>query len=304
MENPSPQSEEDPLKKSQNEVKTSVNSLDSAKRVTKSGKPTVAAEPTSSSFRKNAEPKSGRESRSRLTKPTVSASLRTSNSVPVVRRNSIGGLPEESSDSSVKQTTVRKKSIVSPSERTRRSLPELRRSSLPSTVTKPTTTRTSVSETRKSLPVSPMARSLTKLTGPDVLKKDGVKKSSVKPSLSISSSSLRVSSMSLDSSGGSVSKKAVSKVSSSSSHSPLVSSGLRTRSLSSSIDRSSNLSGRRRAGTPESRDCRFIILPQVETKAGDDMVNTELVYLLNYTIIPYKFNSSLAFLELVFSKNV
>ncbi|KAK3188669.1 hypothetical protein Dsin_028230 [Dipteronia sinensis] len=283
MEDPVVELNGDPVKKSQNpEKKSSASSVENVKKVTKSGKPSAAATsrvsaPTSSSIRKKIDPKSGSESSSSLTRPTVSASLKTSNSVPVIRRNSTGGLPEKSSSTStVKRTTtvsstVGKKATPSPSEPLRRSLPELRRSSLPSVVTKPTSTRASVSETRKSVPVSPLSRSLNKSTGSDVSKQDTVKKASIKPALSVSSSSRRVSSTSLDSSTSSVNKKTISKVSSPSARSPSISSGLRTGSLSSSLDRSSNLSGRRRTGTPESRDSRFIVLPQVEIKAGDDL---------------------------------
>jgi hypothetical protein len=48
---------------------------------------------------------------------------------------------------------------------------------------------------------------------------------------------------------------------------------LRAGSLSTSRDRSFNLTGRRRAGAPESHDSHFIALPLVETKAGDDVVS-------------------------------
>ncbi|KAJ0081731.1 hypothetical protein Patl1_11266 [Pistacia atlantica] len=280
MEGPLVQPGEDPLKKLPSEEKqSSVSSVESVKKVPKLGKPSGAvtsrvAAPTSSSSRKKTDLKSGSEPGSRLTKPTVSASLKTSNAVPVVRRNSTGGVPEKSLTSTAKQTsvgsTVGKKTTSSPSESVRRSLPELRRSSLPSDVTKPTSSRVSSSEARKSVPVSPVGRSLSKSTESEA-KQGTVKKASIKPALSVSSSSRRVSSASVDSSSSSVSRKKISKVSSPSARSPSISSGLRTGSLSSSLDRSSNLSGRRRAGTPESKDSRFIVLPQVEIKAGDDV---------------------------------
>ncbi|KAK9267176.1 hypothetical protein L1049_009596 [Liquidambar formosana] len=120
--------------------------------------------------------------------------------------------------------------------------------------------------------MSPGARSLRSSTGSDVIKNEIAKKPSIKPALSVSSSSSRrVTSSSLDSSGSSTVRKAVSKVSSSSARSPSVTSGSRLGSLSSSLDRSSSLSGRKKAATPESRDSRFIVLPQVEIKAGDDV---------------------------------
>ncbi|KAH0932660.1 hypothetical protein HID58_009777 [Brassica napus] len=64
----------------------------------------------------------------------------------------------------------------------------------------------------------------------------------------------------------------ISKASSpSAGSSPSVSSGMRSKSLSTPLDRSSNVSGRKKTATPESRDSRLIILPKVEVKAGDDM---------------------------------
>ncbi|KAH9747829.1 187-kDa microtubule-associated protein AIR9 [Citrus sinensis] len=275
MENPIVQTDEDPVEK-----QSPVSSVESAKKITKVGKPGVAATlkvsvAPSSSIKKKTDPKSGSARSSNLTKPTVSASLKTTNSVPVTRRKSTGGLPEKSPASTTKQTitadsAVGKKTNTVLSEPVRRSLPEIRRSSLPSVVTKPTSTRASVSQTRKSVPISPVGRSLSKSTGSDA-KTETLKKASTKPALSVASSSRRVSSMSLDSSGSNVSRKTISKVSSPSVRSPSVSSGLRNGSLSSSLDRSSNLSGQRRAGTPQSKDSRFIVLPQVEIKAGDDV---------------------------------
>lgn len=269
------QTDEDPVEK-----QSPVSSVESAKKVTKVGKPSVAAMSkvsvaTSSSISKKTDPKAGSARSSNLTKPTVSASLKTTNSVPLTRRKSTGGLPEKSSASTTKQTTtagsaVGKKTSTLLSQPVRRSLPDIRRSSLPSFVTKPTSTRASVSETRKSVPVSPVGRSLSKSTGSDA-KIESLKKASTRPVLLVTPSSRRVSSMSLDSGGSIASRKTISKVSSPSFRSPSVSSGLRNGSLSSSLDRNSNLSGRRRAGTPESKDSRFIVLPQVEIKAGDDV---------------------------------
>ncbi|KAJ4702992.1 microtubule-associated AIR9-like protein [Melia azedarach] len=281
MEDPLVQSDKGTVEKPLNVEKQSpASSIEGAKRATKVGKPSVG--PTSkvsvatvSSIKRKIDPKNGSVPSSNLTKPTLSASLKASNSVPVTRRKSTGGLPEKSSASTTNQTprvgsTAGKKTTPTPPEPVRRSLPELRRSSLPSVVTRPTSTRASVSEPRKSVPVSPVGQSFSRSTGSDA-RTETVKKASTKPALSASSSSRRVSSVSLDSSGGSLSRKTISKVSSPSTRSPSVSSGVRNGSLSSSLDRTSNLSGRRRAGTPESRDSRLIGLPQVEIKAGDDV---------------------------------
>lgn len=286
MEEPLVQSGEDPVGKSQiPEKQTSDGPPESSKRVAKTAKPSVSStskvSATTGVVKKRMEPKRGSDSIPSLMKPTVSASLKSSNTVPVIRRNSTGGVPEKPSVSASVSATRRqnnagsvaeKKTTTSVSEPVRRSVPELRRSSLPSVVSKGST-RASVSETRKSIPVSPVGRSLNTSTGSHVTKQETVRKSSVKPALSASSSSSsrRVISTSLDSSGSSGIRKTVSKISSLSARSPTVSSGLRAGSLSSSLDRSSSLSGRRKVATPESRDSRFIVLPQVEIKAGDDV---------------------------------
>lgn len=274
---------EDPVEKSQiAEKQTPAGSSESTKRVAKTAKPSVAASSKVSaatgSARKRLDSKTGQESTSTVMKPTVSASLKTSNTVPVARRNSTGGLPEKR-QSNAGLVAGKKTATPSGSEPVRRSLPEHRRSSLPPVVAK-ASTRTSFSDaTRKSVPVSPVGRSLKTSTGSDITKQESVRKSSVRPASSVSSSSSsfsrRITSTSLDSSGSSGIRKTVSKLSSPSARSPSVSSGLRAGSLSSSLDRSSSLSGRRKAGTPESRDSRFIVLPQVEIiKAGDDVVST------------------------------
>ncbi|XP_059596141.1 187-kDa microtubule-associated protein AIR9 isoform X2 [Vitis vinifera] len=280
MEDPVVQSGEGPPEKPQvSEQKPSVSSSESAKRVSRTVKPSVAAAskvlvPTGS-IRKKMESKINSDSSSGVVKSTVtgSGSARSSNSVPL-RRNSTGGLPEKSSVSVTKRpsnvsSVASKKTTTLASDPLRRSLPEIRRSSLPSVVTK-TSPRVGVSETRKSGPVSPLTRSLRTSTESDVRKQETVKRSSVKSASSISSSSKRVTS-SLDSSGSSTFRKVSSKLSSPSARSPAISSGSKVGSLSSSMDRSSSFSGRRKAATPESRDSRFIVLPQVEIKAGDDV---------------------------------
>ena len=65
-------------------------------------------------------------------------------------------------------------------------------------------------------------------------------------------------------------RKAVGKISSPTVRTPTT--GSKGGSFSTSFDKSSNLSSRKKAGTPESRDSRLIMLPQVENKAGDDVV--------------------------------
>ncbi|KAM1363727.1 hypothetical protein ACFX15_028073 [Malus domestica] len=73
-------------------------------------------------------------------------------------------------------------------------------------------------------------------------------------------------------------RKSASKLSSSSARTPTVTSGLKTGSLSSSLDRSSSLSGRKKTTTHESWDSRFIVLQQVEIKASDDLLSQLRVF--------------------------
>ncbi|KAH7544588.1 hypothetical protein FEM48_Zijuj01G0001700 [Ziziphus jujuba var. spinosa] len=268
------------------EKQASASSVEGEKKVMKTVKRpgvtvSVASKASAStgSVRKRVEPKSPVvDSSSSVNKSSIAAGAsRNSNSVSLVRRNSTGGVPEKPSAVSATRrqnnaTTMAIAAGKKTTEPARRSLPELRRSSLPSAVAKPSN-RPTASETRRSTAVLPGDRSLRTSTSSDVTKQDTVKRPSVRPSLSVSSSSSRrVASSSLDTSGGSTGvRKTVSKVSSPSLRSPSVSSGLRAGSLSSSLDRSSSLSGRRKVATPESRDSRFIVLPQVDIKAADDV---------------------------------
>ncbi|KAI8026229.1 187-kDa microtubule-associated protein AIR9 [Camellia lanceoleosa] len=85
------------------------------------------------------------------------------------------------------------------------------------------------------------------------------------------SSSKRVPSISLDSTASSTTRQVVSKTTSLSPRTPSVTNGSKGRSSTSPVDRSSGLSGPRTVGAPESRDSRFVMLPQVEIKAGYDV---------------------------------
>ncbi|XP_024632568.1 187-kDa microtubule-associated protein AIR9 isoform X1 [Medicago truncatula] len=177
----------------------------------------------------------------------------SASSVP--RRNSTGGLPQTqrsslSSDGRIKPATktVRDKTVTEP---VRKSLPEIRRSSI------------SALHAGKPVAATPVGSSLrtSAVSGSEV-----VKKPLSKPALSRD----RVGSSTVD---GSV-RKTVGKVSSQSlsARSPTVSGGLRAGSVSSSSDRSSGLSGRRKVTTtPDSRNSRLIVLPQIEVKASDDL---------------------------------
>lgn len=240
------------------------------KSVTKTAKPITLdnarfAKPTVSS-RKRMDPKSGGDSISGSSKSTGTVS----------RRNSTGGvLPKRAVLSKDAGTSVSMKiATPSPADRLRNSLPETRRRiSLPSGSGKSAAT---ISDTKKLSMESPAGRHVRAPITFQGTKQDGLKRSTVKPALSVSSSSSRrLASISLDDVGSSGSRKSVAKVSSPSSRSPYVSSGQRS-SLSSSLDRTSNLSVRRKARTPDSKDSKIMMLPQVEIKASDDVVSVML----------------------------
>lgn len=198
----------------------------------------------------------------------------------VPRRNSTGGLAQRSllSSDGRNKTAVNAKTVSSNSNSNsnssvtvsvRRSLPEIRRSSI------------SALHAGKPVAGSLVGSGLrtSAVFGSSSSKTEAVKRPLNKPALSVSASSSsrrdRVGSSTVDGSGGSTGgsvRKTVAKVSSPSARSLSLSSGLRAGlSLSSSSDRSSGLSGRRKVATPDSRNSRFIVLPQIEVKASDDL---------------------------------
>lgn len=215
--------------------------------------------------------------KSSLTKSTVSSTSRISGTTPVTRRSSTGGLPDKQpitvtkrASGSVASGTAKKTNSLA-TDPMRRSLPEMRKSTLPSTSTR-TTTRSSISEIRRSVPVSPLAKTPRVSVSSDASKQESVKRTSAKLSSPSLSSARRSASTSLESIASSVStRKFSTKLSSPAAQSPSVSTGSKAGSLSKSLDRSSNSSSRKKGGTPEGRDSRLIMLPQVEIKAGDDV---------------------------------
>lgn len=288
MEVTSEQSGEDTSEKPQNPEKVAyVNSLsEGVKKVAETGKPRAAVglkgSTAATPLRKRVESRSVSDSTLGAKKSGLTCSSGGStSSVSGIRGNRTGGLPEKPLTSEGRRnsisSTIRKKSSSSTgTEPVRRSLPELRRSSISSSLNKPST-RAGILETRKSLPASPVGRSLRTSIASDVSELDTAKKPLVRPASSVSSSSRKAPSSSLDSSSSTSARRTVSKLSSPSARSQSVSSTLRSGSLSSSQDRSSTLSGRRKGSTPESRDSRFIVLPQVEIKASDDVVSIILL---------------------------
>ncbi|KAL0363622.1 UNVERIFIED_CONTAM: microtubule-associated protein AIR9 [Sesamum calycinum] len=261
-------------------------SVEGVKKAGKVLKPNATTTPkstgTGGASKRKIEAKTGgdsssNEARPTLTKPTMSSASRTSGSVPATRRSSTGGLPEKQPIMITKRQSTDvglaagKRTSSLASDPLRKSLPEIRRTSA-SSIAKPAI-RQSVPETRKSVPISPVAKTPRTPTSSDSSKQDSSKKTSLRSSQLSVSSVKKISSPSLDSTGSSGSiRKSITKVNSLSARSPTVSSGSKSGSVSTSLDRSSTLPGRKKVGTPESRDSRLIMLPQVEAKAGDDVV--------------------------------
>lgn len=180
----------------------------------------------------------------------------------VARRTSTGGIPDKlSTPSAVKRPSVGSSGLPirsRPLEKDlgRHSLPETRRSTVPSVASK-STLNVNSSVARKPSLISSTARNVGAVSRSSISKQGVPAKS--QPALSGSASNRATSSSSsLESSGG-------SKVRTSSS----VSSGLKVRPTSSLPGKSSTLANQKRV---DSKDSRFIVLPQVETKVGDDVV--------------------------------
>ncbi|XP_047261960.1 187-kDa microtubule-associated protein AIR9 isoform X3 [Capsicum annuum] len=215
--------------------------------------------------------------KSSLTKSTVSSTSRFSGTTPATRRSSTSGLPDKQprtitkrASGSVGLGTAKKTSSLA-TDPMRQSLPEMRKSTLPSTNTR-TTTRSSISEIRRSVPISPLAKTPRASVSSDASKQESVKKTSAKLSSASLSSTRKSASTSLESTASSDStRKLTTKLFSPAARSPSVSTGSKAGSSSKSLDRSISSSSRKKGGTPESRDSRLIMLPQVEIKAGDDV---------------------------------
>nr|XP_010905429.1 187-kDa microtubule-associated protein AIR9 isoform X2 [Elaeis guineensis] len=207
---------------------------------------------------------SSSRSNSSFMKPTIS-----SNAASLHRRNSTGVVAEKHPASAPKQqenggAIDGKKVSPSISDPGKGSNIESRHSSLPSVSSKAPS-----SVTRSVIKKSPTLSHMSS-TRSDSSKAHSTLKPYVRPSPSVSSSK-RVPSTSVDSSNGRGSlRRVASNVSSPLAFSPSVSSSSKLRSLSSSVDRGSSISGRRKAKTPESCDTRLIMLPQIDVKAGDE----------------------------------
>lgn len=189
---------------------------------------------------------------SRISRPTISSSISMSK-----RRNSTGEVLEKQIGVTQKRLggmgSLSGKKTTSTTEPIKNNSGGRRASLLPSTNLKsPVPVMKNTSFNSQSSPKQTNSRL------------DSVRKSSSKSSKDSSLS---------NSNGRNSFRKTISNVSSPSSISSSVASSPKLGSLSSSINKSSRLVGRRKVSTQESHDSRLIMLPQIEFKAGDDLVS-------------------------------
>uniref|UniRef100_A0A1D1Z6I6 Protein phosphatase 1 regulatory subunit pprA n=1 Tax=Anthurium amnicola TaxID=1678845 RepID=A0A1D1Z6I6_9ARAE len=237
-----------------------VASAESVKKPSKTAK-TGVARPTLSSVRKSTEASEVSSNRHRT---VTSKSAAVGPDAPLLkRRNSTGGLPEKRPVAGPKRldgvgSFAGRKASPSASEPIKRSTAVSRQASLSSSSTK-----ISSPEVRKA-PI-PASRSSPK---PENSKTDSARKTSVKPSIPFSALKKAPTSPSTSSNGRSGLRKVASgsNASSPSTRSPSVTSG----SKLGSVDKGS-LSRSRKSSAHENSDSRFIMLPQVEIKTGDDL---------------------------------
>ncbi|XP_042465469.1 187-kDa microtubule-associated protein AIR9 isoform X3 [Zingiber officinale] len=201
-------------------------------------------------------------------KVTATKTVVSSNVAPSQRRNSTGDIlpTRPSSASKLKENGAEngKKIVPSVSDPGKRSSLENRRMSLPSVYSK-VPVSVARSETIKSSPVSRLSLKS------DVSKTDVVRKTSTKPPVP-ASVARRVTSSSVDGSIGHNSlTKVTSNTSPSAAHSPSATGNFKQRSMSSSVGRVSSSSSRKKTSALEGRDSRFMMLPQVDVKAGDEL---------------------------------
>ncbi|XP_068657633.1 187-kDa microtubule-associated protein AIR9-like isoform X2 [Aristolochia californica] len=250
------------VKKSSKTLKTGGSSVSSSSVSVAASKRRVEASTVSGSSASTLKSAAG-------TKSSPSSNATSS----LTRRNSAGGVLEKQRVALAKPGTngsiAQADKLVTRSRPNSEAKTDSRRASLPSSLSKASTAGASV-EVKKPSPASASTGSSATSLKSEISTLDSTKKTSIKSSISVSTTR-RIPSSSLDSSGSSSLKRIVSKIASPSACSPSVTSSLKLSSLSSSVDRGSSLSGRRKTLTPDSRESRFMMLPQVEVKAGDDV---------------------------------
>lgn len=250
--------------------------------------------PDGSAQRTTVEGKSSLNSKLGVSKSRVSSTPQSSSAI---RRNSTGGLGEKQAVSAkTKQDSASKtsKSTAPAPCVLRRSLPEMRRNLMCSDTSK-SSGEVGVRNTKKLGPKSPVSRtSVRPPSSSNASKSDGsfamstnsssrkaTSSSALESTASTTSSSIKKKSVSRLSSSSTPSAalsssatsglRKTSKVSSSLARSPSTSNAAKTSSLSSSRDRNPSSSGKKKLFNSEVKDSRFIVLPQVEIKGGDDV---------------------------------
>ncbi|KAF3775050.1 microtubule-associated protein [Nymphaea thermarum] len=258
---------EDAVKKNGINAKPSPGvSADSVKKSSRFAKPTVSSAARVSASTRNAPASStvSDSSSNRLRSSSTVSSASPASTRGLVRRNSIGDIQRRPESASAKAAPPATSEGARPSRRASLpssiSLPEQKKPAVPSvTGTRQESLRKTAS---KSLASSPRGSSKSS-------SESSIKKLSPSPSTATKPRSSSLLSRSLSAGSGSFRKMPCSPLSATS---PTVNSGSKARSSSSSVEKgSSATSARRNVSTPDSRDSRFIVLPQVETKVGDDV---------------------------------
>ncbi|XP_031505223.1 187-kDa microtubule-associated protein AIR9 isoform X2 [Nymphaea colorata] len=258
---------EDAVKKNGINAKTSPGvSGDSVKKSSRFAKPTVSSANRVSASTRNAPASSSvsDSSSNRLRSSSTVSSASPASTRGLVRRNSIGDIQRRPGSASANAASPATSEGARPSRRASLpssiNLPEQKKPAVPSvTGTRQESLRKTAS---KSLASSPRGSSNSS-------SESSIKKLSPSPSTATKPRSSSLLSTSLSAGSGSFRKMPCSPLSATS---PTVNSGSKARSSSSSVEKgSSATSARRNVSTPDSRDSRFIVLPQVETKVGDDV---------------------------------
>ncbi|MQL72310.1 hypothetical protein Taro_004653, partial [Colocasia esculenta] len=236
-----------------------VAAAETVKKPARTAKPSVAR-PTLSFSKKTTEGSELSSNRPR-TVTAKSAAVGRDAAPLLKRRNSTGGLPEKQPASVPKRldavsSSAEKKVSPSASESVKRSTAATRRASLPSAgakVSAPDVKKPSASASRLS-------------TKPENSKTEPDRKPAIKPSVPFSSVKKIAASPPNGSHGRGGLRKtgSGSNVSSPSPRSPSITNGTKVGSAEKG-------SGPKKSCAPENRDSRFIVLPQVEIKSGDDL---------------------------------
>ncbi|CAN6465482.1 unnamed protein product [Victoria cruziana] len=246
-----------------NEKQSPGSSGESVKKSYRFAKPTVSSAARFSASTRKApvgSPVSG-SSTNRLRSCSTFSSA-TASTRALVRRNSIGDVQRQSG------SALTKTASAASSEGARPSVSDYRRASLLSSINLPEQKKPAVASVagtrqeslRKTAIESPDSSPRVSSKPPS---ETSIEKLSPSPSTATKPWSSSLLSKSLHAGNGSLRKMPSS---------PTVNSGSKVWSSASSVEKDrSATSARPNVSTPDSRDSRFLVLPQVETKVGDDV---------------------------------